>query len=157
MAKLSKHLHFTTNTDQPINQAPASSQIPPDPETSPNTKKTTSPNGSYILNQGNPRPKFQSIPTPPSGQIKQGSISPHSPPDPAMPPKNSKYTSPNGIHSQNQGHPWQNFQPSPTSLSSQTKQASASTQIPPDPETPPKPIKCTSPNGRHGPKQWDPW
>ena len=60
-------------------------------------------------------------------------------------------------HSLKQGYPWPNLQPTPTSLSLQTKQASSSTQIPPDLETPPKPTKCMIPNGSHGPKQGDPW
>ena len=72
-------------------------------------------------------------------------------------PKPIKCMSPNMIHSLKQGYPWPNLQPTPTSLSLQTKQASSSTQIPPDLETTPKLTKCMIPNGRDGPKQGDPW
>ena len=88
-----------------INQAPASSQIPPDPETSPKPTKYTSPNGIHSQNQGHPWQNFQPSPTSLSSQTKQASASTQIPLDPETPPKPTKFTIPHGSHDLKQGIP----------------------------------------------------
>ena len=137
------------NPVQNLNQHPSHHHTP----NTPNAQIYRSPKGSQGLNQGNPCQTFQSTPPQSSGQIEQGSTSPHSPPDPAMPPKNSKYTSPNGIHGPKQGDTCQKYQNTHTSPPNSTKQAPPSPHTLPTPSPHPesslKPKKYTIPTGSY--------
>ena len=132
-----------TNLSPPnlTKQAPVSTQIPPYPETSPKPTKCTSPIGGHVPKQGGPSSNFQLNPNSPSSQTNQASSSTQIPPDPETSPKTVNSTIPNGSHGPKQGGPWKKFQPTLPSPPFLTKQASASTQIPPDPETDPESIK----------------
>ena len=63
----------------------------------------------------------------------------------------------NRIHVLKQGDPWQTTQNTNSSPPIPINLAPVSSQISSDPETSPKPKKCTSPNGSHGLNQGYPW
>ena len=80
----------------------------------------------------------------------------HSPPDPAIPPKISKCTSPNGIHGPKQGDPREKSRNTHTYTPDLTKQAPPSPHIHSDPESSPKTQKYTIPNRSYDPNQENP-